>query len=86
MTTATATTTATSPHEFQRDSEALDFYVAMRFIVDRLVEGEIRVLLFITRQTAGWGKVRDAISVSQITNGIGDGEGTGPGKNAVIRS
>jgi hypothetical protein len=62
----------------------------MRFIIDRLapglLEGELRVLLFITRQTAGWGKVRDAISVSQIMKGIGDREETEMGKNAVVRS
>jgi hypothetical protein len=90
VTIATATTTATTPHDYQRDPEALDFYVAMKFIIDSLapglLEGELRVLLFITRQTAGWGKVRDAISVSQIMNGIGDREGMGMGKNAVIRS
>jgi hypothetical protein len=88
--TATAATTATTPHEFQRDPDALDFYVAMRFIIDRLapglLEGELRVLLFITRQTAGWGKVRDAISISQIMDGVGDREGTGMGKKAVICS
>ncbi len=76
--------------QFQRDPEALDFYLAMQFVVDRLApqlrEGELRVLLFIVRQTAGWGKVRDTISIGQLMDGIGDREGTGMGKRAVIRS
>jgi len=79
-----------SPRQFQRDPEALDFYLAMQFVVDTLAphlrEGELRVLLFIVRQTAGWGKVRDAISISQLMDGIGDREGTGMEKRAVIRS
>jgi hypothetical protein len=62
----------------------------MQFIIDNvadeLLEGELRVLLFITRQTAGWGKVRDVISVSQIAHGIKNRRGTGMTKRAVIRS
>jgi hypothetical protein len=37
-------------------------------------------------KTAGWGKVRDAISISQLMNGINDREGTGMERRAVIRS
>jgi hypothetical protein len=73
-----------------RDPEALDFYLAMQFIIDHLaadlLEGELRVLLFITRQTSGWGKVRDTISIAQIMNGIKNRNGTGMRKAAVIRS
>jgi hypothetical protein len=42
-----------TPRQFQRDPEALDFYLAMQIVVDRLApqlrEGELRVLLFIVR-------------------------------------
>ena len=79
-----------TPRQYQRDPEALDFYLAMQYVVDSLApqlrEGELRVLLFIVRQTAGWGKVRDTISIGQLMDGIGDREGTGMGRRAVIRS
>jgi hypothetical protein len=90
VTVGVVANTAGAPRQFQRDPEAIDFYLAMQFVVDRLApqlrEGELRVLLFIVRQTAGWGKVRDTISIGQLMDGIGDREGTGMEKRAVIRS
>lgn len=42
----------------------------------RLTEGELRVLLYIVRRTFGWKKDSDAISLSQLTDGIIRKDGT----------
>src|SRR5690349_2189003 len=41
-----------------------------------LLEGELRVLLYIMRRTFGFKKEEDAISLSQITDGIMRRDGT----------
>lgn len=59
-------------------------------LAPRLKESELRVLLYIVRRTFGFGKNSDAISLSQMTDGITtrDGRtmdhGTGMSKRAVI--
>ena len=59
-------------------------------IAPRLKESELRVLLYIVRHTFGWRKYSDAISLSQLTDGIRtrDGRvqdlGTGMSRKAVI--
>jgi hypothetical protein len=59
-------------------------------LAPRLKESELRVLLYIVRHTFGWRKYSDAISLSQLTNGIRkrDGRirdlGTGMSRKAVI--
>lgn len=58
----------------------------------RLTEAELRVLLYIVRRTFGWKKDCDAISLSQITDGIirRDGErldwGAGIAKSSAVRA
>ena len=42
----------------------------------RLTDGELRLVLYIIRHTFGWKKDRDAISLSQITDGIVRKDGT----------
>jgi hypothetical protein len=60
-------------------------------LAPRLKESELRVLLYIVRRTFGFGKNADAISLSQMTDGITtrDGRiidhGTGMSKRAVIQ-
>ncbi len=59
-------------------------------LAPRLKESELRVLLYIVRHTFGWRKYSDAISLSQLTNGIRTREGqivdlgTGMSRKAVI--
>ena len=59
-------------------------------LAPRLTESELRDLLYIVRRTFGFKKSSDAISISQMVNGIKtrDGKildsGTGMGRKAVI--
>ncbi len=60
-------------------------------LAPELTEAELRVLLYVIRKTFGWKKNEDAISVSQMVNGVKtrDGrvmdKGTGMSKSAVWR-
>jgi len=60
-------------------------------LAPELSEAELRVLLYVIRKTFGWKKNEDAISVSQMVNGVKtrDGrimdKGTGMSKSAVWR-
>lgn len=45
-----------------------------------------KILDFILRRTFGWGKVSDAISLSQFTNGVGKKNGSGVSRAQVSRS
>lgn len=58
--------------------------------LNNLSDPALRCLLFIARQTVGWGKTHDWISVSQFSKGIrGQGDepyfrGVGKGKDAIL--
>jgi hypothetical protein len=60
-------------------------------LAPELTEAELRVLLYVIRKTFGWKKNEDAISISQMVNGVKtrDGriidKGTGMSKSAVWR-
>ena len=77
-----------SPRYTQTPNELFDELLAPGW----LTEAELRVLLYIIRRTFGFSKDADAISLSQLTEGIvtGDGRrldhGAGVGRDAASRA
>jgi hypothetical protein len=77
-----------SPRYTQTPNELFDELLAP----GRLTEAELRVLLYIVRRTFGFAKDADAISLSQLTDGIvkADGQrldyGAGVGRDAASRA
>jgi hypothetical protein len=74
------------PNATMIPNEVLDY------LMPRLTEGELKVVLYICRRTFGFQKDADAISINQMIKGLktADGkvldEGTGLGKATVIRA